>query len=88
MWSWCTHTLFRGEIRSFVAELESLLANRRTREQNTWLNYFRTHGLTPRRRDYATSRIHQTPIGSSAVESAIRRAINLRVKSNSTYWLR
>ena len=28
------------------------------------------------------------PIGSGAIESAIRRVINLRVKSNSTYWLR
>ena len=26
--------------------------------------------------------------GSGALESAIRRVINLRVKSNSTYWLR
>ena len=38
--------------------------------------------------DYATSRRHQMPIGSGAIESAIRRVINLRVKSNSTYWLR
>jgi hypothetical protein len=28
------------------------------------------------------------PIGSGAIESAVRRVINLRVKSNSTYWLR
>ena len=80
--------LLRGEIGSVVAELELLLANRRTKEQNTWLNYFRTHGLRNRRMDYATSRTHKAPIGSGAVESAIRRVINLRVKSNSTYWLR
>lgn len=28
------------------------------------------------------------PVGSGAIESAIRRVINLRVKSNATYWLR
>lgn len=80
--------LLRGEIGSVVIELETLLAGRRTKEQTTWLNYFRTHGLTHRRMDYSTSRSRQMPIGSGAIESAIRRVINLRVKSNSTYWLR
>jgi hypothetical protein len=80
--------LLRGEIGSVVIELESLLTHRRTQAQTTWLNYFRTHGLTHRRMDYSTSRSHHLPIGSGAVESAIRRVINLRVKSNSTYWLR
>lgn len=38
--------------------------------------------------DYAAARSSQLPIGNGAVESAIRRVINLRVKSNATYWLR
>ncbi len=80
--------LLRGEIGSVVIELETLLSGRRTKEQTTWLNYFVTHGLTHRRMDYSASRSRQMPIGSGAVESAIRRVINLRVKSNSTYWLR
>ena len=80
--------LLHGEIGSVVIELETLLTGRRTKDQNTWLNYFRTHGLIHRRMDYSTSRRHQMPIGSGAIESAIRRVINLRVKSNSTYWLR
>ena len=80
--------LLHGEIGSVVIELEALLTGRRTKDQKTWLNYFRTHGLIHRRMDYSTSRRHQMPIGSGAIESAIRRVINLRVKSNSTYWLR
>jgi hypothetical protein len=80
--------LLRGEIGSVVDELEALLSRRRTKAQTTWLNYFRTHGLTHRRMDYAASRSHHMPIGSGAIESAIRRVINLRVKSNATYWLR
>ena len=80
--------LLHGEIGSVVIELETLLTGRRTKNQKTWLNYFRTHGLIHRRMDYSTSRSHQMPIGSGAIESAIRRVINLRVKSNSTYWLR
>lgn len=80
--------LLRGEIGSVVMELETLLSGRRTKEQTTWLNYFITHGITHRRMDYSASRRRTMPIGSGAVESAIRRVINLRVKSNSTYWLR
>ena len=69
-------------------ELKAFLSGCRTKSQTTWLNYFITHGLTHRRMDYSTSRSHHLPIGSGAVESAIRRVINLRVKSNSMYWLR
>jgi len=80
--------LLRGEIGSVVEELRSLLGSRRTKDQRTWLNYFIKHGLTHRRMDYSLSRAHHMPIGSGAIESAIRRVINLRVKSNATYWLR
>jgi len=80
--------LLRGEIGAVVDELEASLSGRRSKDQATWLNYFRTHGLTHRRMDYAASRSSQMPIGSGAIESAIRRVINLRVKSNATYWLR
>ena len=80
--------LLNGEIGSVVIELETLLKGRKSKNQTTWLNYFRTHGLNHRRMDYAASRSQQMPIGSGAIESAVRRVINLRVKSNSTYWLR
>jgi hypothetical protein len=80
--------LLRGEIGSVVDELRSLLGSRRTKDQRTWLNYFVKHGLTERRMDYSVSRAHAMPIGSGAIESAVRRVINLRVKSNATYWLR
>lgn len=80
--------LLRGEIGSVVEELKRLVGTRPTKSQRTWLNYFETHGLTHRRMDYSVSRAQKTPIGSGAVESAVRRVINLRVKSNATYWLR
>ena len=38
--------------------------------------------------DDSLSRSHHLPIGSGAVESSVRRVINLRVKSNAIYWLR
>ena len=80
--------LLRGEIGAVVDEIKGCLPRRRKRDQRTWLNYFCTHGLKHRRMDYAAARSSQLPIGSGAVESAIRRVINLRVKSNATYWLR
>ena len=80
--------LLRGEIGAVIEEIKASLPRRRKRDQTTWLNYFCKHGLKHRRMDYAAARSSQLPIGSGAVESAIRRVINLRVKSNATYWLR
>jgi hypothetical protein len=36
---------------------------------------------------YATYRRRGLPSGSGAIESTIRRVINLRLKSNAMYWL-
>jgi hypothetical protein len=36
--------------------------------------------------EYATFRRRGLPLGSGAIESAIRRVINLRLKGNSIYW--
>ena len=36
--------------------------------------------------DYATYRRRGLPMGSGAIESAIRRVINLRLKGNSVFW--
>ena len=36
---------------------------------------------------YMGSRLDETTIGSGAVESAVRRTVNLRMKGNSVYWL-
>jgi hypothetical protein len=80
--------LLRGEIGSVVDALKMLLGDRKTKDQNRWLNYFITHGIEHCRMDYSVSRSHHMPIGSGAIESAVRRVINLRVKSNGMYWLR
>jgi hypothetical protein len=80
--------LLRGEIGAVVDEIKASLPRRHKRDQTTWLNSFCTHGLKHRRMDDAAARSSQLPIRSDAVESAIGRVINLRVKSNVTYWLR
>lgn len=80
--------LLQGGIESVVKAIRTLFGSRKSKEQKTWLNYFIKHGLTHSRMNYSESRENHTPIGSGAIESTIRRIINLRVKSNSVYWLR
>lgn len=56
-------------------------------EHETWtaINYLERHGLAGHM-NYATFRRRGLPLGSGAVESAIRRVINLRMKGNSISW--
>jgi hypothetical protein len=51
----------------------------------TEINYLERHGDAGRL-DYATFRRRNLPVGSGAIESAIRRVINLRMKGNSMFW--
>jgi hypothetical protein len=51
----------------------------------TEINYLERHGAAGRL-DYATFRRRHLPVGSGAIESAIRRVINLRLKGNSIFW--
>jgi hypothetical protein len=57
-----------------------------TSEVWTEIRYLNSHGQEGRL-NYATFRRRGIPCGSGAVESAIRRVINQRLKSNAMYWL-
>ena len=48
-------------------------------------DYFRRNGGKGRM-DYARMAALKLPIGSGAIESAIRRVVNLRLKGPSIYW--
>lgn len=50
------------------------------------IRYLERHGSEGHLR-YATFRRRGVPCGSGAIESTIRRVINLRLKSNAIYWL-
>ena len=52
----------------------------------TELSYLRRHGEAGRL-DYANFRQNGLPLGSGAIESSIRRVINLRLKGNGIFWL-
>jgi hypothetical protein len=64
------------------------LAYGRPIEDKVWpeIRYLRRHGDAGHLQ-YKTFRRRGLPCGSGAIESTIRRVINLRLKGNSIYWL-
>jgi hypothetical protein len=78
--------LRNGEWRSVVQELQQLVdANPEIEQLQTELNYLRKHGEAGRLA-YPTFRGLGLPLGSGAIESSIRRVINLRLKGNGIFW--
>lgn len=80
--------LKQGAWRKVLKDLVDRMVERgldETAEVWTELNFLERHGEAGRL-DYATFRRRKLPIGSGAIESAIRRVINLRMKGNSLYW--
>jgi len=75
--------LKRGGIETVIASIRSLRRGRNARRIGTELAYFEE------RRDlmrYDTFRRRGIPLGSRAVEGAIRRVVNLRMKGPSIFW--
>jgi hypothetical protein len=80
--------LKQGSWRKVVAELLKLGAEAELPEESplwTEIAYLDRHGEQGHL-DYATFRRRGLPLGSGAIESAIRRVINLRLKGNSIFW--
>jgi hypothetical protein len=78
--------LKQGDWWEVVLEL-SKLANGVPDDHAVWteLSYLERHGEEGHL-DYARFRRRGVPLGSGAIESAIRRVINLRLKGNSISW--
>ena len=77
-----------GRWPKVVAELVGLAtAAKLPQEAAVWteIAYLGRHGEEGHL-DYATYRRRGLPMGSGAIESAIRRVINLRLKGNSVFW--
>lgn len=80
-------TLLRnGQWRRVVEELTEL-AGDEPQDSDVWteIAYLRKHGEAGRLK-YPTFRGLGLPIGSGAIESNIRRVVNLRLKGNAIYW--
>ena len=65
------------------AACEELKKGRRAKAVTKLSNYFRNNEA---RMDYQNCRRRRLPMGSGAVESGIRRIINLRLKGNGIFW--
>ena len=77
-----------GRWRKVVDELVRLATAAKLPEKSavwTEIAYVGRHGEDGHM-DYATYRRRGLPMGSGAIESAIRRVINLRLKGNSVFW--
>ena len=76
--------LHRGEIDELVGMIRALARGRRARDVGKHVNYFERNQA---RMQYSTFEAAKIPRGSGAVESMIRRVVNLRLKGNAKYWL-
>ena len=78
--------LKRGQVGSVLDELERLGEGRGVRgAMETPLEYVRKH-LEAGHLDYGRLQRRGLPVGSGAIESAIRRVINQRLKGNALMW--
>jgi hypothetical protein len=83
----------RGELKNsrwqfVIDKLKELGADLLEDESNVFcreLRFFAKHGKA-KHLNYATYKRRGLPLGSGAVESAIRRVINLRLKGNGMFW--
>lgn len=75
-----------GKSREVIAELKVLAANE-SDDSAMWreIRYLTKHTDAGRLR-YSCFRCRGVPLGSGAIESTIRRVINLRLKGNGIYW--
>lgn len=78
--------LRNGQWRRVVEELSELAFDEPDNEKlQTELAYLRKHGEAGRL-SYSHFRSLGIPLGSGAIESSIRRVINLRLKGNGMFW--
>lgn len=79
----CKKLLMQGENQAFIDKLKADTDPVNNKEFNTECNYFVNN---QKRMNYKLARDKGIPIGSGAVESGIRRVVNLRMKGNSIFW--
>ena len=77
--------LLMGKASEVIEEIRLICKGKKSKKLRTERDYFIRN---QQRLCYEQVKKEDLPIGSGAVESAIRRVVNLRLKSASTYWLR
>ena len=77
--------LRNGHWRKVIDELTDLAVGFDDDAMRTEIAYLTKHGEAGRLK-YPTFRAEGLPLGSGAIESSIRRVINLRLKGNGIFW--
>src|SRR3954454_14897522 len=77
--------LLKGGAGEVQAAIDALCGSRPGKALKRERDYFKRNGGKGRM-DYARITALKLPIGSGAIESAIRRVVNLRLKGPSIYW--
>jgi len=77
--------LLKGKVDNVIEAIKLVCRGRSSKELIREKNYFIRNC---KRMSYDTIPCMGLPIGSGAMESAIRRVVNLRLKGASIYWLR
>lgn len=76
--------LYAGQVERLLAAIDALTVGRRARDIGEHRDYFARNSKRMQYQDFVAAKV---PIGSGHVESAIRRVINMRMKSNGMFWL-
>jgi hypothetical protein len=77
--------LLRGEVERVIAAVRDLCRGRNSKSIRTHRDYFIKNQS---RMAYAKLTAMKLPIGSGAIESTVRRVVNLRLKGASLFWCR
>jgi hypothetical protein len=77
--------LYAGDIVGVMACFDELAVGRRAKEVNKHREYFLRNS---KRMQYSEFKQSNLPLGSGAIESAIRTIVNMRLKAPGTFWLR
>lgn len=75
--------LLQGDVSEVIDEMRQITKGTHSKVLRRELKYFESHS---KRLGYLTAREQGLPIGSGAVESAVRRVINLRLKGPGIIW--
>jgi hypothetical protein len=77
--------LLRGQLEQVIAAIRDICRGRNSKAMRTQRDYFIKHQS---RMAYAQLMAMKLPIGSGAIESTVRRVVNLRLKGPSIFWCR
>jgi hypothetical protein len=77
--------LLRGEVERVIAAVRDICRGRNSKAIRTHRDYFIKNQS---RMAYAKLLAMKLPIGSGAIESTVRRVVNLRLKGASIFWCR